>query len=183
MIMTAHFPFRFACCAIAFLLAAGAAHASEASRVAERGGFLVGHAYRSGMAAERLDPTAQLVGQLVAALSIDSEEREAADERFLDAVLVSAIAREIGDPLPSCNAIRRELTLLKQHQRLVFVPGERAMPDKPSSTKPQPQSRLTKSDGARKPASVQPEGLSAEQRSEIVLKLAARKQRSRPPSI
>jgi hypothetical protein len=48
-------------------IAAGAAHASEASRVAERGGFLVGHAYRCGMAAERLDPTAQLVGHFVAA--------------------------------------------------------------------------------------------------------------------
>src|SRR5512142_628492 len=101
MIMMTHFPFRLGCCATALLLAAGAAHAGEASRVAERGGFLVGHAYRCGVAAERLDPSTQLVGQLVAALSGDGDEREAADEKFLGAVLVSVLAKDIGDPLPS----------------------------------------------------------------------------------
>ena len=171
--MASHSRFRFACCAFAVLLAAGAAHAGEASRVAERGGFLVGHAYRCAIPAEHLDPAAQLVGQLVAALSIDSDEREAADEKFLDEVLVSALAKEIGDPLPSCNAIRRELALLEQHQRLVFIPGERPMPNEPSPNKPRPQTRLTKSGSARKPPSAQPEGLSVEQRSEIALKLAA----------
>jgi hypothetical protein len=181
--MIASSSIRLACCATVMSIAAGAAHASEASRAAERGGFLVGHAYRCGVAAERLDRTAQLVGHLVAALSIDNDEREAADQKFLDAVLVSALAREIGDPLPSCNAIRRELTLLEQHQRVVSIPGERAMRNESSSTQPQPQSRLTKSAGARKPASAQPEGLSPEQRSEIELKLAAREQRRRPPSI
>ena len=181
--MTAHSPFRFACCATAVLLASGAAHAGEASRVAERGGFLLGHAYRCGIAAERLEPSTQLVGQLVAALSVDSDEREAADEKFLGPVLVSVLAKDIGDPLPSCNAIRRELALLEQHQRFLFIPGERAMPNEPSKTKPQRQSRLTKSSRAQKPASVQAEGLSPEQRSEIELKLAAREQRRRPPSI
>jgi len=33
-------------------------------------------------------------------LSVDNDEGEAADEKFLDAVLVSALAGEIGDPLP-----------------------------------------------------------------------------------
>jgi len=180
--MASHSRFRFACCAFAVLLAAGAAHAGEASRVAERGGFLVGHAYRCAIPAEHLDPAAQLIGQLVAALSIDSDEREAADEKFLDEVLVSALAKEIGDPLPSCSAIRRELALLEQHQRFVFIPGERPMPNEPSPNKPRPQTRLTKSCSARKPATARPEGLSAEQRSEIALKLAAREQRRRPLS-
>jgi hypothetical protein len=183
MIMASHSRFRFACCAFAVLLAAGAAHAGEASRVAERGGFLVGHAYRCGISAEHLDPAAQLVGQLVAALSIDSDEREVAVEKFLGEVLVSVLASEIGDPLPSCNAIRRELALLEQHQRLVFIPGERPLPNETSPKKPRPQTRLTKSGSARKPPSAQPEGLSVEQRSEIALKLAAREQRRRPPSI
>jgi hypothetical protein len=183
MIMTDRSLFRLVCSAIAVLLAVGVAHAGEASRVAERGGFLVGHAYRCGVAAERLDPTAQLVGQLVAALSIDSEEQEAADEKFIGEVLLTALAKEIGDPLPSCNAIRRELAFLEQHRRLVFIPGEKAMSNEPSSTKPQPQSRLTRSGGARKPASASPEGLSGEQRTEIALKLAAREQRRRPTSI
>lgn len=178
-----HLRFHLGCCAIAVLLAAGTSHAGEASRVAERGGFLVGHAYRCGVAAERLDPTAELVGQLVAALSIDRNELEAADEQFLSEVLVSALASEIGDPLPSCNVIRRQLALLEKHQGVVFIPGERAMPNDPSPTKPRPQTRLTKSDAARKPARARPEGLSPEQRSEIELKLAAREQRRRPPSI
>ena len=135
--MTAHSAFRFGWCATAVLLAVGAAHAGEASRVAERGGFLVGHAYRCGVAAERLDPTAQLIGQLAASLSIDGDDREAADGEFFGEVLVTALAEEIGGPLPSCNAIRREFALLEQHQRLVFIPGGRAMPNELQKTKPQ----------------------------------------------
>jgi hypothetical protein len=35
-----------------------------------------------------------------------------------------ALAKGIDDPLPSCNAIRPELALLEQHQRLVFIPAD-----------------------------------------------------------
>jgi hypothetical protein len=150
--MATGYSFRIALCAPTLLLTAGMAHAGEASRVAERGGFLLGHAYRCEVTVERLDRSAHLVRQLVAALSIDSGETEVAEEKFLDEVLASALAKELGDLLPSCTAIRREFALLEQHQRLVFIPRERAMPNETSSPKPQPENRLARSSRSRQPA-------------------------------
>ena len=63
-------------CAIALTLAAaGTACAGEAAQIAARGGFLVGHAYRCGVSAEQLRPSTQLMGELIAALAFDGENR------------------------------------------------------------------------------------------------------------
>lgn len=175
--------FGASCCAAALLIGAGVAAASEASRVAERGGFLLGHAYRCGIEPERLQPAARLVEQLIAALSVDGEAMAAADQTFVDQVLASALAKQLSEPLPSCAAIRRGLALLEQHQRVVSIPGEKQMSDNVSSPKPNPQNRSVKPVRSKNAGTAQPEELSPEERAKIALKLAAREQRRRPPSI
>jgi hypothetical protein len=174
---------RGAGCAAVLTLAANVACAGEASQIAERGGFLLGHAYRCGVAAERLEPSTRLVGDLIAALSIDGEEKAAADQRFADDLLASALANALGDPVPTCALIRRDLARFERHQRPVSVQGEAAMSGEDSSPKPEPQGRSVKPVRSKKPASTRPEGLSPERRAKIALKLAAREQRRRPPSI
>ena len=164
-------------------LAATAAWAGEASQLAARGGFLLGHAYRCGVAAERLEPSARLVGDLIAALSSDEEERATADQNFADGLLANALAKALGGPVPSCGLIRRDLVRFEQHRRPVSFPGETAMSGDLPSPKAEPQVRSVKSVRSKKPASTQPEELSPEQRAKIALKLPAREQRRRPPSI
>jgi hypothetical protein len=176
-------PFRLAGCAAALVLAATAAWASEASQLAARGGFLLGHAYRCGVAVDQLEPSVRLVGDLIAALSIDGEEKAAADQTFADDLLASALAKALGDPVPSCALIRRDLARLERHQRPVSITGEAAMSGELPSSKAEPQVRSVKPVGSKKPASTQPEGLNPERRAKIALKLAAREQRRRPPSI
>jgi hypothetical protein len=173
---------KLACCAVALLLTTNAASASEASHVAERGGFLLGHAYRCGIASERRQPAARMMEQLIAALSLDGDEKIAADQKFIDQVLAGALPEASGDPLPSCAAIRRDLALFEQHQRLVSNKGEAAMSGETRSPKPEPQNRSVKPVRSKKP-STQPEGLSSEGRAKIALELAAQEQRRRPPSI
>ena len=170
-------------CAAALTLATSVACAGEASQIAERGGFLLGHAYRCGATAERLEAPARLIDDLIAALSIDGEEKAAADQKFANDLLASALAKVLGDPVPSCALIRRDLARLERHQRPVSVQGQTAMSDEASSPKPEPQGRSVKPVRSKKPASTRPEELSPERRAKIALKLAAREQRRRPPSI
>ena len=183
MIATRARPLRLAGCAAALLLAASPTLAGEASQLAERGGFLLGHAYRCGVASDRLQPAARMVQQLIAALSLDSDEETAADQKFIDEVLASGLAEAPGVPLPSCGAIRRDFALFEQHQRLVSLPGEAAMSDENPLPKPKSQNHSVKPVRSKKPTSTQPEGLSPERRAKIALKLAAQEQRGRPPSI
>ncbi len=169
--------------AAALILTASTACAGDASQIATRGGFLLGHAYRCGVASDRLQPAARMVQQLIAALSLDSDEETAADQKFIDEVLASGLAEAPGVPLPSCGAIRRDFALFEQHQRLVSLPGEAAMSDENPLPKPKSQNHSVKPVRSKKPTSTQPEGLSPERRAKIALKLAAQEQRRRPPSI
>src|SRR5690242_11720756 len=57
-----------ACAAAVTLAAVSTACAGEASQIAARGGFLLGHAYRCGVSAEQLRPSTRLVDELIAAL-------------------------------------------------------------------------------------------------------------------
>jgi hypothetical protein len=54
------------CAATLTLVVISTACAGEAAGIAARGGLLVGHAYRSGVSAEQLRPSTQLVQELIA---------------------------------------------------------------------------------------------------------------------
>ena len=113
---------RAARCAAAVLAVAGAligtasvAFAGEASQVAARGGFLMGHAVRCGVSAERLEPSAKLMGDLIVALSIDAEESTAAKDQLVDELLTYAFASASDGPSPSCVLIERDLERFERH--------------------------------------------------------------------
>ena len=80
---------RSAFIAVAFGLAASNAQAGDASDVAERGAFLLGHAYRCGVQTEQLQPAARLIHDLAAALAADEDDKTAADKVFAERFVVS----------------------------------------------------------------------------------------------
>jgi len=111
------------CAAALTLVVVSTACADEASLIAARGGFLVGHAYRCGVSAEQLRPSTQLVQELIAALAGDGEEQAAADQVFVDSLLASLRAEPADDRVASCTSIRRELAQLEQHHASRSHPG------------------------------------------------------------
>jgi hypothetical protein len=170
--------------AAALALMATGAHASEASAVADRGGFLLGHAYRCGVAAERLDPSARLVHDLIDALSDDATEKPAAEQVFTNRFLASLLATALRDPKPSCASVLGELTRLERHEPTASAEGEARMSNENRSENAPPQHRPTlQTARSKKPASTRREDLTPDRRADLALKLVAKPQRNRPPSI
>jgi len=113
----------------ALCLAATAAQAGEAADVADRGAFLLGHAYRCGVQAEKLQAAAQLIHDLAAALASDDDDKSKADKVFAERFVVSAVSDSLGQPLPSCAAIKRELTQLDHHNPEAGISGTSSAPE------------------------------------------------------
>jgi predicted RecA/RadA family phage recombinase len=86
-------------------LAATGAQAGDASDLASRGGFLLGHAYRCGTQAEQLQPSAQLIHDLASALAGDESEKAEADKAFAERFVVSAVADKPGGLVPACASV------------------------------------------------------------------------------
>lgn len=167
-----------------------AAQASEATLLADRAGFLLGHAHRCGIADTRLRRSEGVIGDAIAAFALDDEDKETAKTRFAERLLASALAELLGDPLPSCGTVGAELTRFERNRRPAMArPGkqreEEMARDNRSKIEP------TRSGGAaeakraktRKPATTRPEELTPEQRAELELKRAAQQMRGRPSSI
>lgn len=119
---------RAALIGVALSLTAAGARAGEASDVASRGGFLLGHAYRCGIKAEQLQASAQLIHDLSAALAGDDEDKADADKTFAERFVVSAVANSLGALLPSCASIKRELAQLEHHNPEAAASGTSAPP-------------------------------------------------------
>jgi hypothetical protein len=173
----------------ALLLGAAAAQASEATTVADRAGFLLGHAQRCGVAEDRLERAAAYSKELIAAFAVDDDDRQAAQTEFAERVLASALAAALGDPLPSCGVVKARLAELERHRQLAASQsgnGERSMADNGRSDEGPPRAERREAAKAAKPArrvTTKPEALTAEQRTQLALKRAARQMRGRPPSI
>jgi hypothetical protein len=165
---------RFALIGIALGLGASGAQAGEASDLASRGAFLLGHAYRCGVKAEQLQASAQLIHDLSAALAGDEQEKADADKSFTERFVVSAAADTLGALLPSCGSIRRELAQLEHHNPEAVASGTSVPPEPaqltntapghgvakparvarmPHSGKP-PAHRLASRQGSRHPAAI-----------------------------
>ena len=167
-----------------------AADASEATVIADRAGFLIGHAQRCGVEEVRLERAAVFGKQLIAAFSLDDDERQAAQTQFAERILASGLAKLTGDPLPSCSAVRSQLVRLEQHRRFAApAPANRGVgqmaQDNRSDGKPARSGRgaPAKPAEAAKPATTAPEELTAERRAALELRRTAQQQRGRPPSI
>ena len=166
------------------LLSASGAHAGDADTIAERAGFLIGHAQRCGVSDTRLEQAAVLGKQLIAAFALDQDDRRQAQAQFARQILASALAASLGNPLPACNVIKAQLAELEQHR-----PNKQegsSMADKDRSAAPPAHAGRSTAAATAKPrpaATTRPEELAPEQRAALELRRAARETRGRPPSI
>lgn len=182
---------KLVCAATAALMfGTVAAQASEATLLADRAGFLLGHAHRCGIEDARLRRSEGVIGETIAAFALDDEDKQTAITRFAERLLASALAELLGDPLPSCRTVGAELTRLERHRPPAIVqPGkqrEKEMARDNQSKLGPPRSggaADAKRAKARKPATTRPEKLTPERRAELELKRAAQEMRGRPSSI
>jgi hypothetical protein len=73
---------------------------------AEKGGFLLGNAYRCGVSTKRVDRTGEAIHHLIVAVAYDSTEEAAANSRFTEIFLASAFSSQDGDALiPPCTVV------------------------------------------------------------------------------
>ena len=116
---------------IAALLIASPSN-TEVDRIAANGGFLIGNAHRCGLDTDRVVRAGQLVRDLIAAATDDSKDEEAANKRFAEFFVVSALPEEGKDKqVASCKLVAAELAKLEQHRlELVGSAGE-VKPAKP----------------------------------------------------
>jgi hypothetical protein len=90
---------------------------TDVDRIAANGGFLIGNAHRCGLDTDRVVRAGQLVRELIAAATTDSKEESAANTRFAEFFIVSALPDKGKDKLvASCKIVAGELTKLEQHQ-------------------------------------------------------------------
>lgn len=136
---------RSALVAAALCLAATAAQASEASDVAGRGGFLLGHAYRCGVPVDQLQSSAEVVHKLSSALAADESDKSDADKAFAERFVVSAAADSLGELLPACPVIKRALAEFEKHN-----------PEAGSSGSSTPPAAAPASAGASEPTAAKP---------------------------
>ena len=99
---------------------------TDVDRIAANGGFLVGNAHRCGLDTDRVVRAGQLVRELIAAATGDGKEQEAANVRFAEFFIVSALPEKGKDKLvASCKVVSSELTKLEERQlQLVGSTGE-----------------------------------------------------------
>ena len=99
---------------------------TDADRIAANGGFLVGNAHRCGLDNDRVVRAGQLVRQLISAATADSKEEDAANVRFAEFFIVSALPDKSKDKLvASCKLVANELAKLEDHQlQLVGSTGD-----------------------------------------------------------
>ncbi|HEX3861031.1 MAG TPA: hypothetical protein VHY35_05010 [Stellaceae bacterium] len=90
--------------------------ASDADRVAAKGGFLVGNAHRCRVQDARVVRAGKMVHDLIAAAAQGSKEQEDATKRFAEFFVVSAYPDPGQDqPMASCRIVDNELAKLEQH--------------------------------------------------------------------
>jgi hypothetical protein len=100
--------------AAAFLVSAsGPATAANPTRIAETGAFLLGNAYRCGIADDRVVRAGKVIRELIVAAADDAGEQTAAKSRFAEIFRESARAEGKGrTPIPPCG------TVVTQFERL-----------------------------------------------------------------
>jgi hypothetical protein len=95
--------------------ASGAARAANPTRIAETGAFLLGNAYRCGVADNRVVRAGKVIRELIVAAADDASEQTAAKSRFAEIFRESA--RPDGSrrtPTPSCHTVVTQFERLEQ---------------------------------------------------------------------
>jgi hypothetical protein len=101
---------------VLLLLGMGVADAADPTQLAETGGFLLGNASRCGVSAERVESAGKVVHDFIAAAAArDSSEAAAADSRFSEIFVASALPDQDPDAFPSCTVVIQQFDRLERH--------------------------------------------------------------------
>jgi hypothetical protein len=95
------------------LLGMGVADAADPTQLAETGGFLLGNARRCGVPVERVESAGKV--DFIAAAAKDSNEAAAADSRFSEIFLATALPNRDPDAFPSCTVVIQQFDRLERH--------------------------------------------------------------------
>ena len=95
--------------------ASGAAMAANPTRIAETGAFLLGNAYRCGVADDRVVRAGKVIRELIVAAADDASAQTAAKSRFAETFRESARAEGNGrTPIPPCHTVVSQFERLEQ---------------------------------------------------------------------
>src|SRR5689334_7292613 len=96
-------------------LSIGVADAADPTQLAETGGFLLGNAHRCGVSVERVASAGKVIHDFIAAAAKDSNEAAAADSRFSEIFIASALPDQDPDAFPSCTVVIQQFDRLERH--------------------------------------------------------------------
>ena len=108
-------PHAFNFCRTTVLILLGVAEAANPTLLAETGGFLLGNAHRCGVAVERVERVGNAIQDFIVAAARDSSEAAAADSRFAEIFLASALPNQDPDAFPSCTVVIERFGRLERH--------------------------------------------------------------------
>ena len=99
---------------VLLLMSIGVAEAANPTLLAENGGFLLGNARRCGVAVERVERAGNVTHDFIVASAKDSSEVAAADLRFAEVFLASALPNQDPDAFPSCAVVIQQFDRLER---------------------------------------------------------------------
>ena len=97
------------------LMGMGAAEAADPTLLAETGGFLLGNAQRCGVPAERVERAGKVIHGFIGIAANDPSEAAAADQRFAEIFLASALPERSPQAVPSCTVVIQQFERLERH--------------------------------------------------------------------
>jgi hypothetical protein len=99
------------------LLSIGVAEAADPTLLAETGGFLLGNAHRCGVPIERVERTGNAIRNFIEIAASDPSEAAAADRRFAEIFLASALPDPDPQAFPSCTVVIEQFERLERHHQ------------------------------------------------------------------
>ena len=97
------------------LMGIGVAEAADPTLLAETGGYHLGNARRCGVPIERVERAGRVIHDFIAAVARDPSEAAAADSRFAEIFLASALTDGDRDAFPSCTIVVQQFARLERH--------------------------------------------------------------------
>jgi uncharacterized protein YaaQ len=105
--------------ALLLLLGTGVTKAADPTLLAETGGFLLGNAHRCGVPEERVESAGKVIHDFIAVAARNSSEAAAANSRFAEIFVTSALPEQDPDAFPSCTVVIKQFERLERHHEQV----------------------------------------------------------------
>lgn len=111
------------------LLGIGVAKAANPTLLAETGGFLLGNAQRCGVPIERVERAGKVIRDFIVVAAKGPSEAAAADQRFVEIFLASALPEPDPQAFPSCTVVLQQFENLEQHHERVAKSSSTSAPN------------------------------------------------------